>query len=271
MGKRCVLFAEDDRFFLEAIGEFLEQQGYQVKLAADGLEALEALRSEPPDVILLDLIMPKIDGGRVCRYVREDPRFQHIPIVVFSALAARDIARMPDVSADAYVAKGPIQIVAKNVLAAIQHLEAHGRSIPSEEAVYGYEGFRPRRLVSELLNLRRHSDLLLQTMSEGVLKADEKDRIFYVSPTALEMLEQREQELIGAKLWEAFAPGYREEVEKTVQRLGTDSKVKKQEFSLSLKGRLFKMSFAPLWEDQAYGGLLLLLQDIGHFKHLQET
>ncbi len=271
MGKRSVLFAEDDRLFLEAIGEFLEQQGYQVRRAADGLEALQALWDNPPDVILLDLIMPKIDGGRLCRYVREDPRFQHIPIVVFSGLAARDIARMPDVSADAYVAKGPIQVVAKNVLAAVQHLEAHGRSIPSEEAVYGYEGFRPRRLITELLSLRRHSDLLLHTMSEGVLRADENDRIFYASPMALAMLEKGEQALIGAKLWDAFPLAYREEVERTAEKLRTDSNAAKQEFTISLKGRPFKTSFAPLWEDEVYGGLLLLLLDLGHFGHLQNS
>lgn len=271
MGKRSVLFAEDDRYFLEAIGEFLEQHGYHVRRAIDGLEALEALRGEPPEIILLDLVMPKIDGGRVCRYIREDPRFRQIPIIVFSALAARDIARIPDVSADAFVAKGPLQIVAKNVLAAIHHLEAHGRSLPSEEAVYGYEGFRPRRLITELLSLRRHSDLLLQTISEGVVKADEKDRIFYISPTALAMLDKREQELIGAKLWEAFGPGYREDVERTTEKLRTNSKAQEQQFTISLKGRLFKTSFAPLWEDEVYAGLLLLLADMGHFRGPQQT
>lgn len=271
MGKRSVLFVDNDRFFLEALGEFLEEQGYQVRRAADGLEALEAVRDEPPDFILLDLIMPKVDGGRVCRYLRKDPRFQHIPIVVFSGLAARDIAGMPDVSADAYVAKGPLQVVAKNVLAAIRHLEAHGRSAPLEEAVFGYEGFRPRRLVSELLSLKRHYDLLLQTMSEGVLEADQEGRIFYVNPTALAMLERGEQELIGARLWEAFGPAYREEVERTAERLRANTKLERQELIMGLKRRFLKASFAPLWDDGIYGGLLLLLEDVSFLRRPQET
>lgn len=262
MGKTSVLLVDDDRFFLEALGEFLEDQGYHVRRVTNGLEALAAVRDEPPDLILLDLIMPKVDGGRVCRYLREDPRFQHIPIVIFSGLAARDIAGVSGVSADAYVAKGPLQIVTKNVLSAIQHLEAHGRSIPLDESVYGYEGFRPRRMVGELLSLKRHYDLLLQTMSEGVLVADEEDRIFYVNPAALTMLDKGEHELVGARLWEAFGPAYREEVERTAERLRSDSKSKKQELVISLKGKLLKGTFGPLWDNEVYRGLLIVLDDV---------
>ncbi len=266
MGERSILFVDDDRFFQEAIGEFLKEHGYEVRQAMDGLEALEAVQDERPAFIILDLIMPKVDGGRVCRYLREDPRYRDIPIVVFSALAARDIAEMPDVSADAYVAKGPLQIVTKNVLAAIRHLEAHGRSGRPEDSVYGYEGFRPRRVVGELLNMKRDSDLLLQSMSEGVLKADEKDQIFYVSPIARAMLEKGEWELIGARLWEAFGPAHRDEVERTAGTLRSDVKATRQELTFTLKGKQFRASFVPLWSDQAYAGLLVILGDISHLR-----
>lgn len=271
MGQKSILLVDDDRFFLEAVGDFLKEQGYQVRRATDGLDALRAVRDEPPDFILLDLVMPKVDGGRVSRYLREDSRYQHIPIVVFSALAARDIMAMPEVSADAYVAKGPLQVVTKSVLAAIQHLELYGRSAPLEDAVFGYEGFRPRRLVSELLSMKRHVDLLLRVMREGVLKADEEERIFYVNPSALAMVGTSEQALIGARLWEALGPTYREQVERTAERLRTDPEVQRQELAVDLKGRALTASFAPLWEDDAYSGLLVLLEDVERLKSPQTT
>jgi PleD family two-component response regulator len=62
---------------------------------------------------VLDLIMPRVDGGRVCRYLREDFRLRHITILVFSAPAAKDIVAMQDVAAAAYVTKGPLPIVTK--------------------------------------------------------------------------------------------------------------------------------------------------------------
>jgi len=269
MARRNVLFVDDDPFFLEAVGDFLEEQGYSVRRVADGLEALGAVREDRPDLILLDLIMPKIDGGRVCRYLREDPRFQEIPIVVFSALAARDIVHLPGVSADAYVAKGPLQVVTKNILAAFEYIETHGRSLPAEEAVFGYEGFRPRRLVSELLSLKRDFDLLLQTMSEGFLKADEENRIFYVNPSALVMLERQERELIGVSLWEAFGTGFHESLRPAIERMRTDPAARKKELIVTLHERTLKASFAALWEEEVYSGLLLLLEDISNPRRSQ--
>lgn len=264
MGKRSILFVDDDRFFQEALGEFLGEHGYRVRRASNGLEALAAVRDEPPDLILLDLIMPKVDGGRVCRYLREDPRFHHIPIIIFSGLAARDIAGLSGVPADAYVAKGPLRIVAGNLLSAIRHLEVHGRSMPLDESVYGYEGFRPRRIIGELLSLKRHYDLLLRTMSEGVLEVDEEDRIFYINPAALAVLDKGEHDLIGARLWEAFGPAYRDEVERMAERMRADSRSKKQELVLNLKGKLLKGTFGPLWDNQTYSGLLVVLDDVSY-------
>ena len=271
MAGRSVLFVDDDPFFLAAVGDFLEEQGYRVRRAGDGLEALKAVREEVPDVMLLDLIMPRIDGGRVCRYLREDPRFQEIPIVVFSALAARDIVRLPGVSADAYVAKGPLQVVTKNILAALEHLEAHGRPVPAEEAVFGYEGFRPRRLVSELLTMKRDFDQLLQTMGEGVLKTDEADQIFYVNPPALAMLGKEERDLIGTDLSDAFGATNRERIRQTVEGLRDDPSVGKQERIFSVGGKRFKGNFVPLREEGTYLGLLLILEDVSHFPQPQSS
>ena len=268
---KSILLADDDRFFLEAVGGYLQEQGYKVRRARDGLEALKAVREEPPDFIILDLIMPKVDGGRVCRYVREDPQLQHTPIVVFSALAARDIAGMPEVSADAYVAKGPLQLVAKNILAAIQHLETYGRSSYLDEAVFGYEGFRPRRVVTELLIAKRHADHLLQQMSEGVLRADEEDRIFYANPPALAMLGIGEPDLIGARLWEIFGAPNCGEVEKTAATLRADPKAQRQELAVDLNGRRLKASLAPLWDNEAYAGVLVLLAEVGGHRRPEKT
>jgi twitching motility two-component system response regulator PilH len=272
MGQTSILFADDDRIYREAIGEFLRAQGYHVRLVPDGLEALRAVRDEPPDFLVLDLVMPKVDGGRVCRYLRQDSRFQHIPIVVFSALAARDILGMQqDVSADAYVAKGPLSIVTKNILAAIRHLELYGRSAPIEEAVFGYDGFRPRRLVSELLSMNRRANVLLRILHEGVLEADEEDRIFYVNPSALAMVDADEQALIGARLWEAFGPAYREEVGRTIERLRADPEAERRELAVNLKGRRLTVHFTPLRDDEAYAGLLVLLDEAGHREGPQAT
>ncbi|MBI3988258.1 MAG: response regulator [candidate division NC10 bacterium] len=263
---KSVLVVDNDRFFREALGELLEQQGYRVRKAMDGLQALEQVEMEPPDFILLDLIKPMVDGVRLCRYLREDPRFHEAPIIVFSGLAARDITGMPDLEVDAYVAKGPLDLVVENILAALRHLEANGRNAPLHQAVFGYEGFRPRQLVTELLAWKRHHELLLWNMSEGVLEADEEGRIVYANPSALQMLEKNEKDLIGTRLASAFDAQARAEVEGIVKHLLAAREPEKRFLVTENDGRRLKLSFSSIRGRADEAGLLVLLEMVGHIQ-----
>jgi signal transduction histidine kinase len=68
----------------------LEARGYEIAEAENGLQALQKIAARPPDVILLDLVMPKMDGFEVCRRLKKDPKTAHIPILMVTALSARE-------------------------------------------------------------------------------------------------------------------------------------------------------------------------------------
>lgn len=83
-----ILVVDDDPEILEAIGIILEANGYEVITARDGIEGLNKLREEKPDLMILDLLMPKMDGFEVCKELK-DPRwakYAHIPIVILSSV-----------------------------------------------------------------------------------------------------------------------------------------------------------------------------------------
>ena len=82
-----ILLAEDDRFLRRAAEATLKQLGYTVIAAVDGEETLRLARAEKPDLILLDLIMPKIQGFEVLRQLKQDPATRAIPVVVLSNLS----------------------------------------------------------------------------------------------------------------------------------------------------------------------------------------
>ena len=65
-GQKKALVVDNDRFYVELLAELLAQGGYEVLKAYDGLEALELAERERPDLIFLDIVMPKVDGDRVC-------------------------------------------------------------------------------------------------------------------------------------------------------------------------------------------------------------
>lgn len=262
MAKKKVLFVDNDRFFLDVVGDFLVEKGYYVQKASDGLEALEMVRKEPPDFILLDIILPKIDGGRVCRYLKKDPWLRDIPIIVFSGLAARDLSKLPEITAAAYVAKGPINIILDNVLSALKRVEERKGPYKKEGFIFGYDGFRPRQLVSELLALKRHHDLLLWNMAEGVVESDAQHRITYINPAALRMLKRAEKELIGRGLWEAFGTQYHKEIKELSEEISLLDRPAKRSLILSYANRNLKLNFTNIIEDGFFVGLLTIIEDL---------
>jgi CheY-like chemotaxis protein len=110
---RRILVAEDDRFLRKAAEMALKRQGYTVLTAADGEEALRAARSVLPDLILLDLIMPKLNGFDVLQALKKDAPTAHIPVIILSNLGQdRDVQQAMDAGATAYFIKTDLSLQA---------------------------------------------------------------------------------------------------------------------------------------------------------------
>jgi pilus assembly protein CpaE len=80
-----ILIVDDDRDSLTLIGLMLQRQGYQTATAQSGSQALQMAEAQPPDLILLDVMMPDMDGFEVCRRLRSVPRLAQIPVIMFTA------------------------------------------------------------------------------------------------------------------------------------------------------------------------------------------
>src|SRR5579859_4795431 len=85
-----ILIADDQPDLLRALQETLEREGFVVTAAPDGEAALSAIRADPPDIAVLDLKMPRLDGFQVCRALRDDPLLENLPVVILSASGTRD-------------------------------------------------------------------------------------------------------------------------------------------------------------------------------------
>jgi putative two-component system response regulator len=106
-----ILVVEDDPTNAAMLAALLKQNGYRVSCAADGFEALDRLAQEPPDLILLDLGLPLLDGYEVCRRIKQDPRTRLVPVVILTAQDPVDTRlRVWDLGADEFISK-PIQSV----------------------------------------------------------------------------------------------------------------------------------------------------------------
>lgn len=85
-----VLVVDDERINRKILRSLLEERGHLVKEARDGGEALGRVKDEPPDVVLLDVVMPGIDGFEVCRRLKADTETAHIPVIIVTSLTDRE-------------------------------------------------------------------------------------------------------------------------------------------------------------------------------------
>lgn len=108
---RTMLVVDDDAHTRNLLRDLCEASGYAVVQAEDGIECLEKLAKEPPDMVLLDLMMPRKDGFSVLKTMREDARYKDIPVIVLTAMGDMDgKIRGMELGADDYVTK-PFKLV----------------------------------------------------------------------------------------------------------------------------------------------------------------
>ena len=101
-----ILIVDDERQSVRMAQVWLEAHGYEVITADDGEEGLEKAKSENPDLIILDVMMPKIDGYQVCSLLKNDAQYTNIPIILLTDKAQGIFERIGDkVGADAFITK----------------------------------------------------------------------------------------------------------------------------------------------------------------------
>jgi two-component system, OmpR family, alkaline phosphatase synthesis response regulator PhoP len=106
MARETVLVVDDERDILELVKYNLDKEGYQVTVVATGEDALAAARTKMPDIVILDLMLPGVDGLEVCRRLKGDPKTRSIPIVMLTAKGDEaDVVAGLELGASDYVTK----------------------------------------------------------------------------------------------------------------------------------------------------------------------
>jgi twitching motility two-component system response regulator PilG len=106
MEHKKILIVEDEESLLKLESILLSTRGYKVAGVTDGLKAMMAIENEKPDLVLLDIMIPGIDGFEVCRRIKANPLTARLPVIMLTAKkSSADQARGVEVGADAYMTK----------------------------------------------------------------------------------------------------------------------------------------------------------------------
>ena len=106
-----ILVIEDEATLQKALNEVLSEEGYEVISSLDGLKGLELAKKETPDLILLDIILPKMDGFEVLKRIKEDDKISEIPVIILTNLSdINDIQKALDLGATTYLVKADFHL-----------------------------------------------------------------------------------------------------------------------------------------------------------------
>lgn len=254
---------DNDRLILEQLQDGLQEAGHEVFRAIDGMEGLQQMREKRPDAVLLDLVLPKIDGFRFCQYVREDQEFGRIPLIAISAVSQRELQRALEFGATAAVAKEPIQdLLPKLLLLLNQFTRIPESSQPSAASV--------NKITNELLQERARFLSLLNTIPEGLLELDSDHRIIYMNAAASRMLQQAEASSAGKNFRELFGPASQANINDMLLRI-TSGAVPSIQSDFDIDGRMLRVALNPLPTQGAFVGSIAFLQDVtGERNRLEE-
>lgn len=186
-----ILVVDDEPIGREMLGALLSAEGHQIMFAGDGEEALAKASRLAPDLILLDVMMPNMDGFEVCRRLRADPWLGDIPVIMLTALDDRaSRLRAIEAGVDDFVSK-PFDRI---------ELRARVRTITRLN--------RYRRLLLERMKFSR----VIELAPDGILIADNTGLILLVNPAMVQLLGvDRAEDLLGQHISAYIVPAQRQE------------------------------------------------------------
>ena len=265
MKKKNILVVDNNPVIIKLMTTFLTQEGHTVMGVKNAFDALDALREFTPDIIFVDLIMPKIGGDSLCRIFRTIPLLAGCYIVIVSAAAIEQDFDWGDIGADAYIAKGPFSTMIPHLRATIAESGAPRRT-PARYDIRGAENLHSRQITRELLSQNKHLQIILENTPQGILSIAD-NRVFYANPAALMILKVGLEQLLGnyldavldAATWMKLAP---------FLKAGADKVHAGNETVLKIHDRYIIPQCLTMHEDP--GNQVVLLLDITEREQVEE-
>jgi len=267
MKHKTALVVDNERVLVQMLARILEEQGFQVERAYGGLEALAKLKEKTFDIVFLDLIMPRVGGDRICKFIKQSPAHAQAKVVIVTAVAIEAERTIAQLRPDACIAKGPYPKLRENIIKALALIRdaAHDQ----DDMILGKDGIFSRTVVKELIFAQRHFEAILNNMTEGVIELDTDNIITYLNPAAQAVLGKQEWELIGRSFAEGFQPAQAAEILSVLKELSQTDASTNKELLLSYAGREYSLSLRNVMRDGELIGSTVVVTDITERKLLE--
>jgi diguanylate cyclase (GGDEF)-like protein/PAS domain S-box-containing protein len=254
--KKKIMVVDNHPLILHFMLEHLKKQGHEVTAAEDALSALFLLRELRPEVIFIDLIMPKISGDQFCRILRSKPEFEKTYLVILSAIAAEEQTDFAAFGADACIAKGPLARMAGHIEEVLERIDA-GSLRQEQREIIGLDGVYHRQITLELLSSKHRFESILAHIAEGIVEVTDRGQVIYANPVALELLGLAEEQLLAASFRDLFPEEQRDRFTAIIES-GTGANGNETVRSVPHGDKFLDLAFLPVVEKNVRTTLVVI-------------
>jgi PAS domain S-box-containing protein len=262
-----ILVVDNHPVMLKFMSNLLEKRGHQVLKASDGLSALDILKTNIPDVIFADLVMPNISGEKLCRIVRSKPEFKEVFLVILSAIAIENETNLLDYGADACIAKGPFDKMGDHIISILKHLDTvRVRETPKE--ILGRESLYGRQITKELLASKNHFEATLNNISEGILELNTELKIIYANPSAVSIIGISEEMLLSKDITKLFLKKHQKKIKDLLKIQKEKQRMVTHDTPFEINNNQVILNIIPIKNDE-HKPILVILKDITSQKQME--
>ena len=262
-----ILVVDNHPVILTFMTQLFETEGHQVMTAETGLDALDILRNFIPDIIFIDLIMPNIDGRKLCQIIRKIPKLKDVSLVILSAIAAEQKIDFTEFGANACIAKAPFNKMANHIHTVMDQLSLTPSASLSDQVI-GLSDVFPRHITEELLFIKRHFEAILGTMSEGILEVTSEGRIVYANPAAIALIGILEETLLASNFTDLLKETDGQWIKDQLVAIHNQSKTIIRDFPVMINGKQILLNIFPIM-DEKHRTIVIILNDVSERKRME--
>jgi PAS domain S-box-containing protein len=263
--KKSILVVDDDRVMLKFISKLLTREGHEVVTAEDGFAALNLLSTFTPDIMFFDLIMPKIDGGKLIQIVRSMPQLKDCYLVIISAAVAEIDFDFEQTGADSYIAKGPFSSMSEHIKEVIETAD-EPKEKQEVKAIRGLDNVYARQLTKELLSRSRHLETILESMAEGILEVF-SNKIVYANGVAVSLLGVPTEKILAAYPPDLFSDSVAQQLDNILKSKSEDPVEIGENTPVALNGRQITIKILPVKGESST--VIIMITDVTERKRLE--
>lgn len=265
--KKKALVVDNNKLILEIEKNFLEKHAYEVKTAENGLAALEVLTDFHPSIIFVDMIMPKINGEKLCRIIRSMPDFNKTHLVIVSAVAAEQLTNFRDFGATACIAKGPLKEMEKNFATVVAHIENNDVS-PLLKEIIGADYLYKREVTKELLSIKSHYETALDSIADGFLELTADYKIIYANNAASRIFGVPDDKILTADFTSFFKGAQHKNLTALLKKFASGKQIGEQG-DFSLNNKYLSLSLEPVGNNGQHT-IIVIIHDITERKENEQ-